>query len=118
MKFLADAQISVEMVEMIRSLGHDCADAAAIPPRMPDLEVLERAAEQGRVIITSDKDFGELVFVSRVKCPGVILIRVALANEADRVEFVQKAFPIAVDRLPGSFITIALSGVRVRPIQI
>jgi hypothetical protein len=34
--FLADAHISVEMVAMIRDLGHDCADSSAIPLRMLD----------------------------------------------------------------------------------
>lgn len=87
MNFLADAHISVEMVAMIRSLGHDCLDASAIPPRMPDVDVLLMAASDQGVVIISDKDFGELVFVHKIPCPGVVLIRVALADEADRVAY-------------------------------
>ena len=50
MKFLSDAHISVEMAAMIRGLGHDCLDASAIPPRMPDVNVLRMAADDGRVV--------------------------------------------------------------------
>ncbi len=72
MKFLADAHISAEMVAMIRDLGHDCADASAIPPRMQDVNVLRMAAGEERVVVTADKDFGELVFVHGLACPGVV----------------------------------------------
>jgi predicted nuclease of predicted toxin-antitoxin system len=116
MNFLADAHISVEMIAMLRDLGHDCPDAAAIPARMPDVDVLRMAANDDRVVITSDKDFGELVFVHSIPCPGVALIRVALADESDRVSFVRSVWPTVMSRLPGSFITITTSGVRARPL--
>ncbi len=81
MKFLADAHISIEMVAMIRDLGHECHDASAIPPRMPDVDVLRMAEQDGRIVLTADKDFGEIVFVHGIACPGVILVRIALADE-------------------------------------
>jgi predicted nuclease of predicted toxin-antitoxin system len=117
MKFLADAHISVEMVAMIRALGHDCLDSSAHPPGMQDVDVLRKAADEERVVLTADKDFGELVFVHRIGCPGIVLIRLALADERDRVEHVRANWPTVLSRLPGSFITITTSGVRVRPIQ-
>src|SRR2546426_1880667 len=101
MKFLADAHISVEMIAMIRELGHDCLDASAIPLRMPDVDVLRMAADDQRVVVTSDKDFGELVFVHAIACLGVVLIRVALAAENDRVAHVRAVWPTALSRLPG-----------------
>jgi predicted nuclease of predicted toxin-antitoxin system len=115
MRFLADAHISVEMVAMIRGLGHDCLDASAIPLRMPDVDVLRMAAGDDRVVVTVDKDFGELVFVHAIACPGVVLIRVALADETARVAHVRSVWPTVLSRLPGSFVTITTSGVRARP---
>lgn len=117
MKFLADAHVSVEMVAMIRGLGHDRLDAAAIPPRMPDADVLRMAAGEGRILVTADKDFGELVFALGIACPGVVLIRVALADEADRVARVRSVWPAVLSRLPGSFVTITASSVRARPMR-
>jgi len=116
MKFFADAHISVEMVAMLRDLGHDCWDASVIPPRMTDVAVLSWAAEEARVMLTADKDFGELGFVHKIACPGVVLIRVALAGESDRVNYVRSVWPRVLSRLLGSFVTITLSGVRARPI--
>lgn len=116
MKFLADAHISTEMVKMFRDLGHDCQDSASIPHRMPDVEVLRKATAEERVVLTSDKDFGELVFVHTIVCPGVVLLRIAIANESDRVERVRAVLPTVLSRLPGSFVTITQSGVRARPL--
>jgi len=116
MKFQADAHISVEMVAMLRELEHDCLGSSAIPPRMPDVDILRMAAADGRVLITSDKDFGELVFVHAIRCPGVVLIRLTLANETDRVAHVRSVWPTVLSRLPGSFVTISPRGVRARPL--
>lgn len=116
MKFHADAHVSVEMVAMIRDSGHDCLDASAIPARMEDVDVLKMAADQQRVVVTSDKDFGELVFLHRIACPGVVLIRIALADETDRVARLRAVWPAVLSRLPGSFVTVTATSVRVRPI--
>jgi predicted nuclease of predicted toxin-antitoxin system len=116
MKFLADANISQEMIRMIRGLGHDCADASIIPPRMMDVDVLKMAAADDRVVVSADKDFGELVFVHGIPSPGVVLIRVRLATESDRVERVRSVWPAVVSRLPGSFLTITAKGLRARPL--
>lgn len=117
MRFQADAHISVEMVSMIRALGHDCADASTIAPREPDVSILHRAAAENRVVLTADKDFGELVFAHAIACPGVILIRLAATDEADRVERVRSVWPMILSRLPGVFVTVSPAGVRVRPIS-
>ena len=116
MNFLADAHISQEMIAMIRSLGHDCLDSTAIPARMPDVDVLQMAAAEGRVVITADKDFGELVFLHQIACPGVVLVRLDAADETDRVAKLRSVFPTILSRLPGSFISVTASGVRARPI--
>ncbi|HEY7119623.1 MAG TPA: DUF5615 family PIN-like protein [Tepidisphaeraceae bacterium] len=84
---------------------------------MPDVDVLRMAANDGRVVITSDKDFGELVFVHAIDCPGVVLIRIALARETDRVAHARSVWPTVLSRLPGSFVTVTASSVRARPIR-
>jgi predicted nuclease of predicted toxin-antitoxin system len=93
---LADAHISREMIAMLRDLGHDCRDSSEIPPRTTDVDVLHLAAAEARVIITADKDFGELVFVHQIACPGALLIRLALPNETDRVAHMRSLLPLAM----------------------
>ena len=62
MKVLADAHISRSMVNYLVGLGHDVLHVAAIAPRMSDSAILKRAASDGRIVLTADKDFGELCF--------------------------------------------------------
>jgi predicted nuclease of predicted toxin-antitoxin system len=83
---------------------------------MSDVDDLKMAADDGRVVVTSDKDFGELVFVHRLAYPGVILIRIALADESDRVSYLRSVWPAVMSRLPGFFVTVSVGSVRARPI--
>ncbi len=52
--------------------GHDVSSAVDVAPRASDDELLAMALAQQRVLITEDKDFGELVFVRRLPHPCVI----------------------------------------------
>jgi predicted nuclease of predicted toxin-antitoxin system len=101
MNFLGDAHVSTAMVEMLARHGHYCTHANALPPAMTDIEVLKLAAEQNRIILTQDKDFGSLVFVHRLPSTGVLLIRVDAAAEADRVARVEKVLASSKAFCPG-----------------
>ncbi len=52
--------------------GHDVLSAVEVAPRASDDELLAMALAQQRVLITEDKDFGELVFVRRLPHPCII----------------------------------------------
>lgn len=57
---------------MLIKQGHDVVTAAEIGPGTPDDVLLARAAQEQRVLITEDKDFGELVFVHRMPHAGIV----------------------------------------------
>ena len=67
-------------------------------------------------MLTADKDFGGLVFAHAIPCPGVVLIRIALADEADRVARLRSVWSLVLSRLPGSFVTVTASAVRAWPV--
>jgi predicted nuclease of predicted toxin-antitoxin system len=75
MRFLTDAHISLDMIDVLATRGHDVLDARTLPPRTTDDELIRIAERDGSVIITNDRDFGTLVFASRMHVPGVVLIR-------------------------------------------
>ena len=116
MKFQADAHVSVEIVEMLRRLGHDVLDAGTIPPRKPDVDILKDAAADDRVVVTADKGFGDLIFLHAIAAPGVVLVRLPMADERDRVAHLDKHWPTVMSRLPGHFVTVTAFGVRARRI--
>lgn len=73
---MADAHVDREWVEALRAHGHDVTWVVQEDPRASDREILARAQEEGRLVITFDKDFGELAF--RLGLPaaaGIVLFR-------------------------------------------
>ena len=63
MKFLLDQDVYAATHLFLRDLGHDAVPAAAIgSARATDSELLRIAREQGRILVTRDRDFGWLVF--------------------------------------------------------
>ena len=76
MRFLADENFPGAAVISLREAGHDVASIAADAPSSPDRDVLARASTDGRVLLTFDKDFGELAFRAHLPADcGVILFR-------------------------------------------
>ena len=62
MKFLADENIDKPIVERLRGDGHSLFYIVEMQPGISDDEVLRLANQQEAVLLTADKDFGELVF--------------------------------------------------------
>jgi predicted nuclease of predicted toxin-antitoxin system len=76
MKFLADMGISPRSAAFLRSLGHDAIhlhDAGL--DRLSDASILIKALDEGRVILTHDLDFGDLMAASEARLPSVIIFR-------------------------------------------
>jgi predicted nuclease of predicted toxin-antitoxin system len=78
-RILADENVPGDAVRALERKGHDVAWVAANSPGIDDTEVLELARDEGRVLITFDKDFGELAFRRGLAPPqGIILVRISL----------------------------------------
>ncbi len=74
MRFAIDACVPEQLAEALRAMGADVVSAAG-RPAMPDDEVLSGAVARDRVLITSDKDFGDLVFRDGRAAVGIVLLR-------------------------------------------
>jgi predicted nuclease of predicted toxin-antitoxin system len=81
MQILANENFPGEAVDALRQNGHDVAWIREDTPGISDAQVLDRAQAQGRLLITFDKDFGELAFRSRLLAScGIILFRVSMPS--------------------------------------
>jgi predicted nuclease of predicted toxin-antitoxin system len=77
MRFLANENFPLGAVEALRSAGHDVAWIREDSRGAPDEKILLRAQEENRIVLTFDKDFGELAFRSKLPAQsGVILFRI------------------------------------------
>lgn len=75
MKFLGDENLDWQIVERLRLDGHEVLYVVEMQPGIPDDKVLNLANNESAILLTSDKDFGELVFRLRRIAAGVVLIR-------------------------------------------
>lgn len=76
--YLANENVPGEVTAGVRQAGHDLAWISEISPGATDEAVLALALAEKRVLITFDKDFGELAFRRGLRAtPGVLLLRLA-----------------------------------------
>ena len=75
MRFLADESCDYNIVKIIRASGHDVKSILESSPGITDGEVIDLALNEKRILLTEDKDFGQLVFSEFRQAHGVILIR-------------------------------------------
>jgi predicted nuclease of predicted toxin-antitoxin system len=76
MRFLANENISLATVGRLRAAGHDVAAVSEEAPGAPDTEVLARACQEQRLILTFDRDYGELVYHRALPAPpGIVYFR-------------------------------------------
>ncbi len=114
MKFLADENIHADIVGWLRSQGHDVLYAAESLTQRPDDELLAIARDESRVLITADKDFGELVFHRKLVSHGVVLIRLTSPSLADRLERLGRVWTDVETQARNAFIVVSDRKVRVR----
>lgn len=78
MRILADENVHERVVDLLRGDGHDVVWVKEERPRTPDPNVLEWATRESRLLITYDKDFGEITQRQQHSAPhGVILFRIS-----------------------------------------
>lgn len=78
MKFLVDENSPKTIVEMLRNWGYDLLWIREYHRGMTDDEIIHLSISQKLVILTFDKDFGELIYRAKIKnVPGVILVRIS-----------------------------------------
>jgi predicted nuclease of predicted toxin-antitoxin system len=114
MRFLADENIPRSIVRWLRSEGHDVLYAAETRAQAPDADLLNEAEAQSLVLITEDKDFGELVFRGRLNSHGVVLLRMGDFPVSFRLARLQAVWTTIEGNLPGNFLVLTESKLRVR----
>ena len=114
MRFLLDAcAASRSMHEALTGQGHDVLSALEAMPRSPDDELLAVALAEERILITEDKDFGELVFVRRL--PHPCIIRFTDMPIGEKVDAMLELIERSEEAMRGgSIIVVTRSRVRIR----
>ena len=114
MNLLADESVDHPTVERLRQEGHDVLYIAEMEPGIADNVVLSRANEKSALLVTADKDFGELVFRQKLVNSGVLLLRLAGLSLETRAGIVADVLREREHELLQAFSVISPGMVRIR----
>ena len=114
MNFLADESVDRQIVDRLREDSHLVWYVAEMAPGISDDVVLDLANREAALLLTADKDFGELVYRQGRLAPGVVLIRLAGLSPMSKADVVAFAISEHVTELPRAFTVITPGGIRIR----
>jgi predicted nuclease of predicted toxin-antitoxin system len=114
LKFLADECCDTGLVASLREDGHDVLYILEKKTGVPDDEVLLDAYNERRILLTEDKDFGELVYRLKKPTRGIVLIRIEVKERHRKWTRLKKLIDDHGDRLPGHFVVIDIKTFRFR----
>ena len=104
--FLADESCDFTVVRALRSAGHDVKAIVEEYPGAPDKKVMRIGIEEGRILLTEDKDFGRMAFAGAGGSKGIIFIRFPMQARSAFPETILSFVNQAGDKLRGAFAVV------------
>lgn len=114
LKFLADESLEYSIVLWLRKQNYDVISITEDFPSIEDEKVLEKATQEGRIIITNDKDFGDLIFLYQLPHKGVILLRFKTEKVETKIKFLNSFLKNYSNKIKNRFTSIDESKIRIR----
>jgi predicted nuclease of predicted toxin-antitoxin system len=114
MNLMADEGVDKPIIDALRKAGFDVVYILESHQGADDDNILELANKQQRVLLTQDKDFGELVFRLKSTHYGVVLIRLNGYSALDKAKIVTNLFIIHQIELLNAFTVIQPNAIRIR----
>ena len=117
MRLLANENVPVESIRRLRADGFDVASIIQDSPGVKDEVVLSRAHAERRIILTFDRDYGQLIFARRLPAPpGLVFFRFAPSYPAEPADRFREVIEVEHITLEGQFTVVGRSWVRQRPL--
>lgn len=113
MRFLADESCDFAIVRALRAAGHDVTAVAEVALGAADDMVLELARREQRLLLTEDKDFGQLVYAGGNAAGSVIFIRYPATARSLLPQIIVDLVSREPDRLTGAFVVVQPSRIRI-----
>jgi predicted nuclease of predicted toxin-antitoxin system len=113
---LADENIDHSLIEAIRSAGIDVISIYETNRGIRDEQVIDTSRNPPQIILTEDKDFGEWVFAHGIQDISVVLLRYSFQETATIKHILIDLFTRRHHELRGSFTTVTINKIRIRPL--
>ena len=114
MMLVADEGVDRSIVDALRASGHTVKYFAEAGSGSSDKDVLSAASEAQSLLLTCDKDFGELVYRQRLTSSGVVLIRLEGLSAQSKGDIVSRAMKDHVSEMQDAFTVISPGMLRIR----
>jgi len=113
MRFLVDECTGPAVAKWLRSLHHDVFSAYDEARGLDDDRIIEKANLGNYILITNDKDFGEIIFRMRKPHKGVILLRLEDERSENKIAVVHRVLELYSDKLANNFVIVTEKTVRI-----
>lgn len=113
-RFLADESVDFRIVTWLRDAGYAVEAVVELSPGIVDDEVLTLALHHEAILITEDKDFGELVHRLRRVHAGIVLLRLIGVEYDEKIRILSRVFGDLHAQLAGHFVVITSDRIRFR----
>lgn len=114
MRFLVDECTGPGVARWLSSKGHKVVSVYNDMRGATDIEILEYAFKNDLVIITNDKDFGELVFKHSMKHKGIVLLRLSDMRKKNKIDVLEKLLLSHGNDLEDGFLVVNEKNVRIQ----
>jgi len=115
MEFVADESVDFEVVKLLRESNFDVFSISEYNAGIPDYEVLNIAYSKGCILITEDKDFGELTYRLNKPSAGILLIRLMNIFGEEKANIVLQSIIENYDLMFNSFTVLGNKNLRIKP---
>jgi predicted nuclease of predicted toxin-antitoxin system len=115
MRFLADESCDFVVVRALRAAGHDVQAVSDLSPGVDDEGVADLARREDCLLLTEDKDFGQLFYAAAGPETGVILIRFPGNARRSLAPAVLQVIDQRGEALRGCFVVVQPGRVRILP---
>src|ERR1700730_12707773 len=116
MRWLADECVAAALVGQLRAAGHDVSYVAEGESSATDATIARLAHDEDRLLLTEDKDFGDLAFLLTMAVPGVALLRLGLYDSTTKWVRLEAAISHFGSNLFGRFLVVEDKRFRSRPL--
>jgi predicted nuclease of predicted toxin-antitoxin system len=114
MSIVADESVDFGIIKGIRQKGFQVLSITEDFSGIKDQEVLNIAVKNNSLLLTEDKDFGELTYRLRLEHKGILLIRLSDLPRNERIRLVIETMELHSDTLENNFSVLSNRGLRIK----
>jgi predicted nuclease of predicted toxin-antitoxin system len=112
MRFLADESCDFRVIRALRAAGHDVVAVVEVAPGAEDETVIDLSVDEQWILLTEDRDFGQLVYANAKAALGVVLLRFPTNTRAGLPALLVEIVAQHAEKLVGSFTVVRPGRVR------